>query len=60
MRKKKFKQFTKQPKTPEITSKNIAFFEGDKLLAGDLCANLDKTNAVMVQLARRWKWKWIF
>ena len=54
-------KFTKQPKTPGITSKkNMAFPpEGNKLFAGDFRANLDETNADMVQFPKRGNWKWI-
>ena len=53
-------KFTEQPKTLWITSKKIiAYSEGNKLLAGDLRANLDETNADMVQFTKRWNWKWI-
>ena len=38
--------FNERPKTPGITSKkNMAFPEGNKLLAGYFRANLDETNA---------------
>ena len=53
-------KFTERPKTPGITSKkNMAFPEGNKLFAGDFRANLDETNADMVQYTKRWNWKWI-
>ena len=53
-------KFTERPKTPGITSKkNMAFPEGNKLFAGDFRANLDETNADMVQFTKRWNWKWI-
>ena len=51
-------KFTERPKTPEITSKKT-FPEGNKLFAGDFRANLDETNADMVQFTKRWNWKWI-
>ena len=52
--------FTEQPKTPGTTSeKKIAFSEGNKLFACDFFANLNETNADMVQFTKRWKWKWI-
>ena len=35
----------------------MAFPEGNKLLAGDLRANLDETNADIVQFTKRWNWK---
>ena len=50
-------KFTKRPKTPEITLKNVAFSEGNQLFAGDFLANLDKTNADMVQFIKRGNWK---
>ena len=55
-------KFTERLKTPEITSKknNIAFLEGNKLLAGDFRANMDETNADIVHFTKRWSWKWIF
>ena len=52
-------KFTKWPKTPGITPKNIAFPKGNKLFADDFCTNLDETNADMVQFTKRWNWKWI-
>ena len=53
-------KFTERPKTTGITSKkNIAFPKGNKLFVGDFCANLDETNADMVQFTKRWNWKWI-
>ena len=51
-------KFTERPKTPGIISKkNMAFPEGNKLFAGDLCANLDEND--MVQFTKRSNWKWI-
>ena len=53
-------KFTERPKTPGITSKkNMTFPEGNNLFAGDFRANLDETNADMVQFTKRWNWKWI-
>ena len=53
-------KFTEQPKLPGITSKKImAFPGGNKQFAGDFRANLDETNADMVQFTKRWNWKWI-
>ena len=52
-------KFTERPKTPGITAKkpkNMAFpegNEGNKLFAGDLHANLDETNADMIQFTNR-------
>ena len=39
----------------------MAFPEGNKLFAGDFRANLDETNANMVQFPKRWNQfnKWI-
>ena len=53
-------KFTERPKTPGITSNKImAFPEGNKLFGGDFRADLDETNADMVQFTKRWNWKWI-
>ena len=50
-------KLTERPKTPGITSKkNIAFPEGNNQFAGDFRANLDETNADMVQFTKRWNW----
>ena len=35
----------------------MAFPEGNKLFVGDLHANLDETNADMIQFTKRWSWK---
>ena len=52
-------KFTERPKTPGITSKtDMALHEGNKLFAGDFRANLDETNTDVVQLTKRWNWKW--
>ena len=49
-------KFTERPKTPEITSKktwlSLRGMKGNKLFADDLRANLDETNADMVNLQR--------
>ena len=37
--------------------KNMAFPEGNELFAGDFRANLDETNADMVQFTKRWNWE---
>ena len=42
------------PKHRGLLQKNIAFFEGKKLFAGDFPAKLDKTNADMAQFTKRW------
>ena len=54
-------KFTERPKILGMTSKKnkIAFPEGNKLFASDFRANLDETNADMVQFTKRWNWKWI-
>ena len=53
-------KFTEQPKTPGTTfKKNMAFPEGNELFVCDLRANLNETNADMVQFTKRWNWKWI-
>ena len=46
-------KFSEWPKTPGITLKNMPFPEENKLFAGDLRANLDETNADMVQFTKR-------
>ena len=38
-----------RPKTAGIAFKNMAFSEGNQLLAGDFQAVLDETNAIMLQ-----------
>ena len=38
----------------------MAFSEGNLLLVGNFCANLDEKNADMVRFTNRWNWKWIF
>ena len=38
---------------------NIAFPEGNELFTGDFRANLDETNADMIQFTKRCNWKWI-
>ena len=50
-------KFTERAKTPGMTSKNIAFPEGNKLFVGDFRANLDEKKADMVQFTKRWDWK---
>ena len=47
------------PKHRGSLPKNMAFPEGNKLFVGDLRANLDETNADMIQFIKRWKWNWI-
>ena len=41
------------PKHRESLKKNMALPEGNKLFAGDFRANLDETNADMVQFTKR-------
>ena len=54
-------KFTERPKAPGITSKktllSLKGMKGNKLFAGDFRANLDETNADMVQFIKRWNWK---
>ena len=38
----------------------MAFSEGNQLFAGDFRANMDETNADMVQFTNIWNWKLIF
>ena len=49
-------KFTERPKTPGITSKktwlSLRGMKGNNLFAGDFRANLDETNADMVNLQR--------
>ena len=52
-------KFTQWPKTPGSLQENIAFPKGNQLFAGDFCANLDETDADMVQFTKRWNWEWI-
>ena len=53
-------EFTERDKAPGTTSeKKIAFSEGNELFASDFLANLDETNADMVQFTKTWNWKWI-
>ena len=35
------------------------FPDRNKLFAGNLRANLDETNADMLQFTESWNWKWI-
>ena len=53
-------KFTEWPKTPEITLKKMDVPEGNQLFVDDFRANLDETNADIVQFTERWNWKWIF
>ena len=43
----------------DFKKKKIAFPEGNKLFASDFRANLDETNADMVQFTKRWNWELI-
>ena len=45
--------------TGDRFKKNMAFPKGNKLLAGDLRANLGLTKAGMIQFTKKWNWKWI-
>ena len=42
------------PKNRDHFKKNLPFPEENKLFAGDFRANLDETNADMVQFTNRW------
>ena len=47
-------KFAEQPKTPGITSKkNMVFPEENKLFPGGFRANLDETNADVVQFTKK-------
>ena len=47
-------KFTNRPKTQvDHLKKNIAFSERNQLFAGDFRANLDETNADIVQFIKR-------
>ena len=52
-------KFRKRPKTPGMTAFNIAFPEVNKLFTSDFRANLNETNADMIQFIKSWNWKWI-
>ena len=39
--------------------KNMAFLEGNNQFAGDFCANMDETNADIVQFTKIWSWELI-
>ena len=41
------------PKQRGSLQKNMPFAEGNKLFAGDFCANLDEINADMVPFTKR-------
>ena len=38
----------------------MTFSEGNQLFAVDFRANLDETNADMIQFTKRRNWEWIF
>ena len=52
-------KFTSRPKTPRITLKNMAFSEGNQLLAVDFHAALNEINADVIQFTNKWNWKWM-
>ena len=52
-------KFIKQPKTPGITLKNMAFTEGNQLFASDSHALWDEVNAGMLQFTKKQNKKWI-
>ena len=37
----------------------MVFPKGNKLFVGDFRANMDETNADIVQFTQRWNWRWI-
>ena len=39
--------------------KNMACTERDQLLGGDFYAIMDKIEADMLQMTKKWNWKWI-
>ena len=47
------------PKQQGLLQKKYAICWRDKLFAGDLRVNLVEKNADMVQITKRWNWKWI-
>ena len=47
------------PKHRGWLQKNIAFPEVNKLFTSDFRANLNETNADMIQFIKSWNWKWI-
>ena len=47
------------PKHRGSLRKNTAYSEGKNLFVWNFRANLDETNADMVQFTKRWNWKWI-
>ena len=46
-------KFTERPKTLGLLQKTIPFPGGNNLFVGDFHANLDKTNANIVQFTKR-------
>ena len=50
-------KFTEQPKTSGINTKKIASSKGDQLLKGVFHAIMDKIEAGILQIAKKWNWK---
>ena len=50
-------KFTKRPKTPGIFLINMASPEGEQLLVGVFHAIMDKIEADILQIAKKWNWK---
>ena len=48
------------PKHRGSILKNMASSEGDQLLAGAFHAIMGKIEAGILQIAKKWNWKWIF
>ena len=48
------------PKHRGSILRNMANSEGDQLLAGAFHAIMDKIEADILQIAKKWNWKWIF
>ena len=49
-------KFTEQPKTPGLNFKNMASSEGDQLLVGTFHPIMDKIEADVLQIAKKWNW----
>ena len=53
-------KITEWTKTPGINIKNMANSEGDQALTGAFHAIVEKTEDDMLQIVKKWNWKWIF
>ena len=53
-------KITEWTKTPGINIKNMASSEGDQALTGAFHAIMEKTEDDMLQIVKKWNWKWIF